>query len=98
MERDLSKCIMCAKCIRADQELVVQGAIDFMDRGFTSHPATLGDLPLESSECMFCGTCVSICPTGALAEKNRVVSGTVKKSGLNSLLFLRMWLQYQSRS
>jgi len=27
IERDLSKCILCAKCIRADQELVVEGAI-----------------------------------------------------------------------
>ncbi|NQT71589.1 MAG: molybdopterin-dependent oxidoreductase [Chloroflexi bacterium] len=79
IERDLSKCIMCAKCIRADQELVVQGAIDFIDRGFASHPATLGDLPLEKSVCMFCGTCVSICPTGALSETKRVLSGTATK-------------------
>ena len=28
IERDLSKCILCARCIRADHELVVQGAID----------------------------------------------------------------------
>ena len=76
IERDLSKCILCAKCIRADHEIVVEGAIDYMNRGFTTKPATLGDSPLESSECTFCGTCVAICPTGALMEKNRVYSGT----------------------
>jgi len=67
--RDLSKCILCGKCIRADHELVVVGAIDYNLRGFPSRPATLYDRPLEASTCTFCGTCVSICPTGALAPK-----------------------------
>ena len=79
IERDLSKCILCAKCIRADQELVVEGAIDYMHRGFSSKPATLNDLPLENSECTFCGTCVALCPTGALAEKEKTYGGTVSK-------------------
>jgi formate dehydrogenase alpha subunit len=70
IERDLSKCILCAKCIRADHELVVQGAIDYIHRGFAAKPATLDDAPLEASECTFCGTCVAICPTGALMEKH----------------------------
>ena len=76
IERDLSKCILCAKCIRADQELVVEGAIDYIDRGFASKPATLNDMPLEKSECTFCGTCVALCPTGALMEKERTYRGT----------------------
>ncbi len=76
IERDLSKCILCAKCIRADQELVCEGAIDYLGRGFVSKPATLGDLPLEKSECTFCGTCVALCPTGAIMEKDRTYTGT----------------------
>lgn len=76
IERDLSKCILCAKCIRADHELVVEGAIDYIGRGFTSKPATLNDMPLEKSECTFCGTCVALCPTGALAEKEMTYRGT----------------------
>ena len=76
IERDLSKCIMCAKCIRADQELVVEGAIDYIGRGFFSKPATLLDMPLEHSECTFCGTCVALCPTGALTEKEKTYRGT----------------------
>ncbi|MDY6892366.1 MAG: formate dehydrogenase subunit alpha [Chloroflexota bacterium] len=77
IERDLSKCILCAKCIRADQELVCQGAIDYIHRGFTTKPATLNDMPLENSECSFCGTCVAICPTGALMEKKQPYKGTI---------------------
>jgi len=80
IERDLSKCIMCARCIRADQELVVEGAIDYFTRGFSSKPATLNDTPLEKSECTFCGTCVSMCPTGALMEKQRTYRGTTNTS------------------
>lgn len=78
IERDASKCILCAKCIRACQELAVEGAIDYFRRGFTAKPATLNDLPLEDSECSFCGTCVALCPTGALMEKERAYRGTTK--------------------
>ena len=76
LERDLSKCILCAKCIRACQDLVVQGAVDYFQRGFATRPATLSDLPLEDSECTFCGTCVALCPTGALTEKDKSYRGT----------------------
>lgn len=77
--RDLSKCILCGKCIRADHELVVVGAIDYNLRGFKSRPATLQELPLEKSSCTFCGTCVSLCPTGALVAKNKRYVGTAQR-------------------
>jgi len=77
--RDLSKCILCGKCIRADHELVVVGAIDYNLRGFKSRPATLYDLALEHSNCTFCGTCVSICPTGALAVRDTRYVGTPER-------------------
>ena len=76
IERDLSKCILCAKCIRACEELVCEGALDYLGRGFTSKPATLGDQPLENSECTFCGTCVAMCPTGAIMEREKDYHGT----------------------
>lgn len=75
--RDLSKCILCGRCIRADQELVVVGALEYMHRGFAAKPATLFDAPLETSECTFCGTCVTMCPTGALSERGKLHLGTV---------------------
>jgi formate dehydrogenase alpha subunit len=77
--RDLSKCLLCAKCIRADHELVVAGAIDYHLRGFKCRPATLHDMPLEKSNCTFCGTCVSMCPTGALSVKNARYVGTPQR-------------------
>jgi formate dehydrogenase alpha subunit len=77
--RDLSKCILCGKCIRADHELVVVGAIDYNLRGFKSRPATVHALPLERSNCTFCGTCVSICPTGALVTNNTRYVGSPER-------------------
>jgi len=77
--RDLSKCVLCGKCIRADQELVVTGAIDYSLRGFSSRPATAHNVPLEGSTCTFCGTCVSMCPTGALMVKSLRHVGTPEK-------------------
>jgi formate dehydrogenase alpha subunit len=77
--RDLSKCILCGKCIRADHELVVVGAIDYHLRGFKSRPAAVHEMPLEKSSCTFCGTCVSLCPTGALSLKNTRYVGSPER-------------------
>lgn len=81
--RDLSKCILCGKCIRADHELVVVGAIDYNHRGFGSRPATVHESGLEHSSCTFCGTCVSICPTGALSARNTRYVGTPERESVS---------------
>lgn len=75
IERDLSKCILCGKCIRGCQELQGIGAIDYAYRGFDCRPATSLEAPLEESICEFCGLCVALCPTGALSEKMRKYEG-----------------------
>jgi formate dehydrogenase alpha subunit len=81
--RDLSKCILCGKCIRADHERVVVGAIDYNMRGFKSRPATVHELGLEQSTCTFCGTCVSMCPTGALSVKNTRYVGSPEHESMS---------------
>lgn len=75
--RDGSKCILCARCIRACQDLVSVGALDYFGRGFKTAATTLFETPLESSECTFCGTCVALCPTGALMEREPLYRGSV---------------------
>ena len=81
--RDLSKCILCGKCIRADHELVAVGAIDYNLRGFGSRPATVHEQSLEQSNCTFCGTCVSMCPTGALSAKNSHYVGSPESEAVS---------------
>lgn len=77
--RDLTKCILCGRCIRVDRELVVVGAIDYHFRGFDAYPATLHQEPLERSTCTFCGTCVAACPTGALRAKTPEYAGSPER-------------------
>lgn len=57
--RDLSKCILCDKCVRACQELYGVGAYNCFNF----------DKPMAETSCEFCGLCVSLCPVGALSEK-----------------------------
>ncbi len=75
IERDLSKCILCGKCIRVCQEIPVIGAVDYSFRGFQAKPAAELDKPLEESSCEFCGACLYVCPVQALADKKRKYYG-----------------------
>ena len=68
--RDMEKCIRCRRCIRACDEIQAVNAISMIYRGFRSKVATSFDTRLQDSVCVFCGQCVSVCPTGALTEKD----------------------------
>jgi formate dehydrogenase major subunit len=67
--RNLDKCILCSKCVRACDEIAGFHAIDFAKRGFESilTPHFYNDM--EHSDCTFCGLCTQVCPVGALMEK-----------------------------
>jgi predicted molibdopterin-dependent oxidoreductase YjgC len=47
----------------------VNNAISFGYRGAASKIVAVGDLPLNESDCTFCGECIQVCPVGALIEK-----------------------------
>lgn len=67
--RDLNKCIICGKCIRACAEITGKSILDFAYRGFNTKVTPFGDISYAESDCIFCGNCVSVCPVGALTEK-----------------------------
>ncbi|PKO17245.1 MAG: hypothetical protein CVU39_05680 [Chloroflexi bacterium HGW-Chloroflexi-10] len=66
---DHNRCILCRRCVRACGELVGNFTLGMEERG--SKTLLMADLgvPLGSSSCISCGTCVQICPTGALIDR-----------------------------
>ena len=64
-----NKCILCGRCVRICNEVVMAGTIELEGRGFDSKPNTSFGKPRTLDNCEFCGQCVSTCPTGALTDK-----------------------------
>jgi formate dehydrogenase alpha subunit len=67
--RDMNKCILCGKCVRACQEVTGKNVLGFAFKGFDTKATPWGDTSYIESDCIFCGNCVAVCPTGALTEK-----------------------------
>jgi len=67
--RDLNKCILCAKCVRACHEIAGVDAIGLVFRGDLTKTTTFGDKAIIESICKSCGECIARCPTGALVPK-----------------------------
>lgn len=66
---DHNRCILCTRCVRACDEWVGNHTLDLDHRGFQSILIADTGVPFGQSTCVSCGTCVSVCPTGALFEK-----------------------------
>jgi formate dehydrogenase alpha subunit len=73
--RDHKYCILCSRCVRVCNEVVGANAIEIVGRGFTSHVATPFDGPMIDSNCIYCGSCVQVCPTAALMPASRMGRG-----------------------
>ena len=68
--RDPNKCIMCGECVRMCEEVQGVGAICIANRGASIQVMSAYGKPLSESNCIGCGQCRSVCPTGALTIKN----------------------------
>ena len=66
VKRDMSKCILCRKCIRACDEIAGQKIYSMAYRGFGSKVVVDCDVPLDKEVCKDCGICIEYCPTSAL--------------------------------
>lgn len=69
IKRDPNKCILCGACVRACQEFQGHAVLGFANRGSKTVVQPLNGKHLSEVDCVFCGQCQAVCPTGALTIK-----------------------------
>ncbi|MBW1738716.1 MAG: (2Fe-2S)-binding protein [Deltaproteobacteria bacterium] len=74
VQRDMSRCILCRRCIRACAEIAKKDILSMAYRGFNSKVVVDYDEPLDKEECRDCGICIEYCPTSALSKPNKGVA------------------------
>ncbi|RQG86693.1 formate dehydrogenase subunit alpha [Natrarchaeobius halalkaliphilus] len=79
---DRNKCILCNRCVDGCNDVQVEGVLRIEGHGedtrigFQSEAETMAE-----SECVSCGHCATVCPTGALTEKGIGGVGTLPLPG-----------------
>ncbi len=68
--RDPNKCVLCRRCETMCNTVQTVGVYSAVNRGFDTTIGTAFDLPMLETSCTFCGQCVSVCPTGALTQRD----------------------------
>jgi len=73
-------CILCGLCVRACQEIIGKSAISLVNRGIYREVAAPFYAYELTEECIGCGDCAFVCPTGAIemGEDGRPVLPRVK--------------------
>lgn len=69
--RDLTKCILCRRCLRACSQIKKAKVFGIAYRGFDSKVVVDFDEPINKEVCQDCDICVSFCPTGALSKPRK---------------------------
>ncbi|MGL4595276.1 MAG: [FeFe] hydrogenase, group A [Thermoguttaceae bacterium] len=70
--RDPNKCVLCGDCVRVCSEIQGIGAIDFAYRGSQARVMPAYNSDLGCVECVNCGQCAAVCPTGAIVTKQDI--------------------------
>lgn len=70
MYRDNTKCILCRRCVGACANVQEIGVIGANERGFATNIGCAFDAGLGETSCVSCGQCITVCPVGAISEKD----------------------------
>ena len=65
---EMDKCIGCALCVRACDEVQGSFILAMEGRGYDTRVIAGNDTGFEEALCVSCGQCVSVCPVAALEE------------------------------
>jgi formate dehydrogenase major subunit len=76
---DHNRCILCRRCIRACGDLVGNHTLGLRQRGADSMMTADMDVPFGESSCVSCGTCLQVCPVGALLDRTSAYGGVEEK-------------------
>lgn len=76
VKREMSKCILCRKCVDACREIAKKNIYAIAYRGYASKVIVDYDESLTTELCKDCGICIDYCPTGALSKPDK--KGKVK--------------------
>ena len=72
---DHGRCILCRRCIRACEEIAANHTLGLTQRGARAMICADDEVPFGESTCVSCGTCLQVCPTGALQDRHSVYLG-----------------------
>lgn len=75
---DNNRCILCRRCIRACAEMSGNFTLGVEERGAATVVIADTNVPLGQSTCVSCGSCVQVCPTGALIDRQSTYLGHEK--------------------
>lgn len=65
---EMDKCIGCARCVRACDEVQGSFILQMQGRGYDTKVIAGNDTGFEQANCVSCGQCVFECPVAALEE------------------------------
>ncbi|WP_334136735.1 [FeFe] hydrogenase, group A [Muricomes intestini] len=82
--RDPNKCILCGDCVRTCDEIQGLGILDFSFRGSKMQVTPAFNKNLAQTDCVGCGQCRAVCPTGAITLNSNVHSVWAALSGKNT--------------
>lgn len=70
--RNQDLCVLCTRCVRACSNIQNMNILE-IDTDHSLQPITFeGNLPIQETDCISCGQCTVVCPTGAVAERSDI--------------------------
>ncbi len=72
--RDPNKCINCTQCVRVCHDVIGPDCYGMFGKGFDTIVETPFNVSLHDTDCVSCGACVQVCPTGSLMMAERTLS------------------------